>query len=768
MIGNGMFSGKQPRQDMTLDEIKKHYNATTVQEAVDMFHLDCVRYGSMFYNSTRTPFNNSAASNNTWWNLGEAERARRNFLYFQGDQQNWDMGYLTQLDGGGEMPAPYVAGKDVRKIVMNASGGYIKLLRNCRPSVTSYDNKVQTKKKQEVKRAMIRFDEAPFFEEIAEQFGIEYNPTFGMEFTSKQDAERRLMRTTTEDAEIYGTEIVNEIKSRNNFIGFGNRTFIQQYVGGRCSAEVSFRDGWPVWDEIPSYLSINSSVEDDDFGNNDEIKGWIRQFSPTQLTSRQGLFAKETWGEQLARKYGEDTLNLIFSSPAEGSPNGTIINGFNGYPFNWWATSGKYISTWTAVRIYWRGLVDSRYVPDKNDPTNKLHYLSADSKKRGEMIEVYRTATVIGNKWVVDEGIADQVRDPLNPKKLYPPILTFQPFTFLGYNRSAVDSIREYQADMDAIDYKSREMMGFDMGQILGVVGAKMSNSQNPFEILEELKKARILLETSSGDMNNAIDNRNAVYAINMSTVDYAIKYQQLRDMKAKMQADALNISDIGLGSQQSYVSNGVQQTSADLQSNNSHYYFWGHMQFMTNLLQYSLELLKVKVAAGETKAAESIVGERGVVFMKEFKKYLYMTLLCRVDIDDFIGEGQRRELVEIIKAFGPQGGMDIQDFAEIINCKTWTELKDYVRWKNQTNIAKAEQRELLDKITSIVNTQTMAKANTDSATISALSKEDMAEQATQAGLAKELIRADLQMDKHGMQQDQMAQQMPQQMPQQM
>lgn len=756
MITSTAFVGSQPRQDLTIDEIHQQYKGKDVAESIDRWHADCVRYGALFYNQQRTPYDSSdVAYANSWYSLGDAERARRNMLYFQGDQQNWDMGYLTQIDGGGEMPAPYVAGKDVRKLVINASGSFLKLVRNSKPIVKSYDAKSTSKIKKKIQQAKTLFDEAPFFQEIAEQFGITFKLDYGSDWRNKEEAEKNLLRTVNEDGEIIGTAIVNEILSRNAWVNLSHRTFIEQYVGGKAGIELYRKDGWPYWDVIPSYLLITSAIEDDDFGLRDQIKGWIRSFSPQMLVTKEGLFGNETWGEQIVRKYGEEALDRILKAvpPTDSSITGAVASNMGGYPFNWFNVAQRRIVSYTAVRIYWKGLVDSRELPDKNDPENKIFYLSSKSKKKGKMVQVWRTATLINNTFVVDEGIADEVRDPMDNSTLHCPIQTFQPYTYLGYNRSAVDSIRQYQSDMDAIDYKSREMMGFDMGVILNILGPRLGNAKDPYELLEELKKTRILLETDSGDPDDITNNRPTASSLNFSTVQYAMQYHQLREMKAKMQSDALNVSELGLGTQTSYTSFNVQQASADFQGNNTQYYFWGHMQFLANVMQYSLELMKISVARGDIEKAETVVGDRGVFFIREFKKSLFQTLLLRIDVDDYIGEQSKREMIELMKAYASSGQVDLEDISEIMTMKTWTEVKTYVRWKMQKNKAAAENKDLLDKLTALVNTKMQTDTMKETAMIRQLGQDEANEAATEAKLVGDLIKSDSNLEKQAMQQ---------------
>jgi len=722
------FNGTQPRQDLSKAEIVEKYDRNNPDAAIDQWYLDNVRFVALDYNRQSSPSSINVSDNyGLWGRNGEADRAYRLATLFQGNQGIDDYGWLTQIDGNDALPLPYNPGQEARRFIRFIANQYLKIAKNSKPVVKSYDHKSQSLMKKKIQRAMFRYDMKPFFKEISDQFGIDFKVEGYEEFSSKEQIEKFFFQNATTTAEIYGTDLLHEIRRRNNIVPKAFQTFLHLLISGRCMMENYKRNGWAMMDVIPPWCQIYTSIQDDDFGEHMVRAGWVRQFTPNSIATKKGLFGK-SWGEQIVKKYGAEELDKILSATAD-TP--TIADGlYPGYNFGWNRTVNGNIVSYTVVRAYWPSLVDSRTLPDKKDPNNKLFYLSEKMKKKGDMVLVWRTATVINDVYVVDEGVCDEIVDPIDKGKLYPPIQVFQPYTLMGYNKALLEEIEAIQKDMSMIDFKFREMVGFDFGLIMSLNGAKFLNATDPYSVMEELKKVRILIKTKSGDPNNPLDNEREIETINMSTVDFAMRYLELwRGLEAKMK-DALNLSDVSLGTNSSYVGFRSQQESMDTASTPLQYHILGHVQFLTNVMQYALEQQKVLIQGGETNPGEEIIGQRGVTFIKEMKKYLFGSLLCRVDVDDYIDEKRKQGLLNDMRALLPTGTVDLEDLVSVENMNTWSEITAYVKKKREETKANQEQQMLFDKIMGLIGQQKQMQG-----------QQEMAAMQAEAGLIKEGAR---------------------------
>jgi hypothetical protein len=696
MNDSQVFSGFQPRQDLSYDELVEKYKgagASGKDNPLDQWYKENVRWVATFFNKKSRPIADETLAD-PWLVMGEAERAYQNMLYIQGDQLNRDIGALGMVQSAGYTSAPWQAGKETWRFTNYIANNYLKVLRSSKAVVKSYDHKAQTKLNKKIALAMLKYDQAPFFEELAKEFGVKFEPTDGKQMYSKEQAEKYFFQTPQSQAEILGTEIIRALQKRNSYDSMGFKALMHLLGGGRSMVDVIKVGGWTRWDLIPPWSQICQSLDDDDFGQNDVCRGWVRPFTPNHILSR--------WGKQLTKKYGAEIVDKIATGSGEFISTNQVR--FNGWSFEWYTLDKTRVKTYSVCKVYWKSLVDSRTLPDRDDPNNKVFYLSKASKKKGEMVEIWRTATLIGNQWIVDEEICDEIRNPLDPTQLFCPLFYFQPNTYMGYNKSIVDQIRQTQNDLSMLDYKFREMVGFDMGVVLKLRGGKFMNVETPYDAIEELKKTRILIETESGDIDNPLDNKEAIERIDFSTAKIAMDYLTLWKAKEQMMKDILNISDIALGTQKGYVGFDTQQATMDASASSMQYIFFGQGKMMAAVMQYSLELTKVMVQRGETGAAESIVGDRGIYFLKELKKNLFETLLVRVDFEDFIDEKQRASLEAKFDMLLQAGGADLTDVVELQSMQTWSEMKDYARWKTAKLKADAEGQQLFDKLMGVVN----------------------------------------------------------------
>jgi len=750
IFSDDKFSGVQPRQDLTKAQINNLYKSSFHPTPETAWYADNVRWVAQFFNINRKPFEtnqNSYAGPVFFGFYGEADRAYRNFLYFQGDQSNLDFGWLTQIGGGGEMMAPWLPGKEINRFVKYIANKYLSIARNSKPVVKSYDYKAQSKLKRDIKLAMTRYDLKPFFDDLEKQLGVVYKPPGYQEMGDKKNIEKYFYQNPTTTAEIYGTELINSIRDKNRYVMTSFRDIINTICGGRSMIEVTKKNGWPSWEVIPAWCQISQGVEDDDFGMNDQCRGWVRSFTPGEVVSRQGLSGK-TWGEQIVDKYGSTALEKVL----QGDYNyfTAQVPSWSGWRFRWFTGTAAQIRTISVCRAYWKSLVDTRMLPHKDDPDNKIYYLSEKNKKKGEMVEVWRTATLIGNKYIVDEMICDEVRDPKDLGKLYCPLHVFQPYTFMGYSNSVVETVRAIQDDMSMLDFKFREMVGFDMGVVLSIQGSKVQGGTDAYALIEEIKKTRILNEQHTGDPDNPIDSRPTVTRTDFSTISLAVQYLDAWKRKEAQLKDTLNISDIALGTQKTYVGFDTQQATMDASSNNLQYLFYGHAQMMNNVLQYSLELMKIMIQSGETDAGDVVLGQRGVYFIKQMKKNLFSSLLCRTDVEDYIDENRRKTLMADLRVLMQTGQVDIVDLMKIEQLQTWSEIMSYVEWKYEQKKSEAEGQQLFDKIMQTVNVNRQAQAQESIAENQAMASMAMNQAKTEAKVMGDVLKYDAATSKGG------------------
>lgn len=738
-VGTYGFSGMQPRQDLTRDEIIKQYGGSNGREAeaIDKWLADNVRFGATFYNKNNRPLL-LTETQDPYWAWGESQRAREMFLYFQGDQSNRDFGWMTQLQGGGEMGARWDSGKEIWRFANHMANNYLRIAKSSNAVVRSYDHDAQSKLNKRLRAAMVKFDQKPFFDEIAKEFGVEYEPAQGRDFFSKEQLEKYFFQTPVQTAEMYGTDLITQIRIKNNYTTTAYKTFLHESVAGRCMIEVVKRGGWPKWDVIPPWCQITQSLEDDDFGFNDNIRGWFRAYTPVDVLNR--------WGDQIQKKYGENAIKAIGNADSDYLMSGLIT--FPGWNFDWYNLTNGRVRQIGVCRIYWKSLVDTRMLPHKDNPDDKVFYLSKSSKKKGVFVEVIRHATLIGNRYIVDEGICDEVRDPMDKSKLYCPLFYFQPNTMQGYNKSIFEQVKRIQDELSMLNYKFNEMVGFDMGVVLRLRGAKFQNATNAFEAMEEIKKARILIEEESGELDNPLDTLPPIDRIDFSTAGIAMNYLEMWKRKEQMMKDVLNVSDIALGTQKGYVGFDTQQATMDASANNLQYYYFGHGQFMTQVMQYSLELMKIMVQNGEVDQTESIIGQRGVYFLKEMKNNLFETLLVRVDFEDIVDEKQKAALMEDVRALVQAGGADLGDLVNLRSMQTYSEMKAYVKWKMESNKAAAEGQQLFDKVMGLINTNQMAQTQQNIADTQVAAAMAMNEEKIDAKLAGDVLKYDASMAK--------------------
>ena len=189
MTTTNTYSGQQPRQDLSKEEIVDIYGTKNDPNPMDRWYMDNVRWGATFFNKRNRPVNDESL-HDPWMLMGESQRAYKNMLYIQGDQLNENIGALGQVTSAGYTSAPWQSGKETWRFTNFIANNYLKILRSSKAVCKAYNPEAQSKITKKLRLAMLKLDQAPFFEDLAQNAGIKFEPTGGKQMYSKEQVEK--------------------------------------------------------------------------------------------------------------------------------------------------------------------------------------------------------------------------------------------------------------------------------------------------------------------------------------------------------------------------------------------------------------------------------------------------------------------------------------------------------------------------------------------------------------------------------------------------
>ena len=631
-------------------------------------------------------------STKRWAEMTPVDQIVNNYRYFMGTQENFNFAYLTEDEKGGELPAPYVKGEQVYEMIEYMRGGIRKIINSTKISIESLEPSKINKKMEKVQMIKIKKELSSFFDSAMQQYGMGFFPEGIGQDIDLDEAIENVMKSPIDEMEQYGLDLINDIVNRNRIKDTMMKAFTDAAIGRYCGIHVDEMNGRPYTEVIPPYNLILDMSHDSDYNEKAEFVGWVNFMSPEEIYYRYDLTDEER----------EMVKDMSVTDPGMGFE---LLNHYNGSSgtdvgFNWWGgPDGNNYRQVAVVTGFWLTEVPEKVAMKKGKYGKEVTPLHGNDAERTTYLRIDR-ATVIGNAIITDYGIDyNVVYDSMEPSRPMLPVRVFIPNMMMGMNRSVVDRMKKLQDDVDAYEYKIRQNIGKDLGNVLFVNGMKVGAGDSVREIITNLKKyAMHVTDGSDGEDPNVLDGQRLVEKYDMSLGGNVSIYVSLIQEKERMMKEIINASKVSMGQLTSYVGYGSQQQSISQNQLGMATYYDGFMTYYTYLLQYILNKAKIMLMDmdGE-EAADIMLSEDAVKFFKNTTEFQLEDMMVRVDIEDMIDEQSKQRLLTIAQAMAQNAdktGFDWDDYIELETARTYTELKDKMNMKIKKRKMQQQQQQ--------------------------------------------------------------------------
>lgn len=685
--------------EIVYDRPDNYFDKKKIEEkygSIENWYAQNVRHIATHYNisSNRDEVKTEGKrSTKRWAENSPVDQIINNYRYFMGTQENFNFAYLTEDEKGGELPAPYVKGEQIFELIEYMRGGIRKVLNSTKISIESLEPSKISKKLEKVKMIRLKKDLTEFFNQTQEKFGMGFFPEGIGNGIDLDEAVEKVMKSPIDEMEEYGLDLVNDIINRNRLKDQMMRAFTDCAIGRYCGVYVDELHGRPYTEVIPPYNLILDLSNDSDYNESAEFVGWVTFMSPEEIYYRYDLDDEER----------ELVKDMSITDPGIGFD---LLNHYNSSTgsdigFNWWGgPDGRNYRQVAVVTGFWITEVpETKKAKKKKGGGKEITPIHGNDSERYSYLRIDR-GTIIGNAILTDYGQDyNVVYDSMNPSRPMLPVRTFIPNMMMGMNRSVVDRMKKLQDDIDAYEYKIRQNIGKDLGNVLFVNGLKVGDGDSVREIIANLKKyAMHVTDGSDGEDPNVLDGQKLVEKLDMSLGGNVSIYISLIQEKERMMKEIINASKVSMGQLTSYVGYGSQQQSISQNQLGMATYYDGFMTYYTYLLQYILNKAKIMLMDmdGE-EAADIMLSEDAVKFFKNTTEFQLEDMMVKVDIEDIIDQQDRTEILTIAQAMAQNAdktGFDWDDYIEVKTARTWAEMKDKMTLKIKKRKMEREQQQ--------------------------------------------------------------------------
>jgi len=259
----------------------------------------------------------------------------------------------------------------------------------------------------------------------------------------------------------------------------------------------------------------------------------------------------------------------------------------------------------------------------------------------------------------------------------------------------------------DAISLRIRDKMAKAHGKVPIIDGSQIQGS-GAKEFEEDIKKLGFtVLNLASTDPGDPTVRPLVQYAD--FTMDADIRaLLTLKQEEERLMNDMYNTSPIVMGTQQTYTGYGTQQSAISQATMSIVNDTQAHIQFLSNVLQYSINLAKNFYTTKEGMPfAKNIFSNRAIKLLEESKDLRFEDMSVVVDILDNIDQVERKELLMLAQTIIPTGNLPaLEMMVELQGQQTKTGLKNAISYiinkqkrqeEENKKIAMMQQAALMD-----------------------------------------------------------------------
>jgi hypothetical protein len=692
-LKDDIINYQPPRQDLTDKQIVEQYGS------FDAYDKQMVRYCCTFYNRPNEFYDifyqqiPSVQSTLKKRPYSPVLQILENYRYYNGEQFNFNYAFLSKTITGEEVPAPFIPGQRIYQVVEFLKGSYASVIRNAKIRCRSLSKQAEGNRYKILTLALLKYNYKEIFAMMEAEGSMSLNPVPEDKMETKESVYKYVEENPFEASEKLGNSFLEFIVRDNDFTNKAIRSYFDTRVGRYSGMVCRVINGRVDIQTIPGYQLIIDNRVDDDLNNQARFRGVIEYLTPEEIFERY-VFNEDERSEILANAGGLNEFMAPFNSFSDP------IN------FRWWSTTNRQIAV---VSMYWMQLVDTRYVY-KRDANGKIKYpyeykiLSDSDKRAGEFfVSAPRQATLIGNKYIRDNKFCDDIIYHPNDKKqpLFP-LHIICPNMVNGISKCPVDRLRAHQDMHDAISWRIRDKMAKAHGKIPILDGSQIQGV-GPVELEEDFKKMGFtilnLASTEPGDPTV----RPLVQYMDF-TMDADVRALiSLKQEEERLMNDMYNTSPIVMGTQQTYTGYGTQQSAISQATMSIINDTQVHVQFLANVLQYSINVAKKFYTSKEGKKyAEDLFNKRTLFLLEQTEDLRFEDLSAVVDILDNIDQVERKELMMLAQTIIPTGNLEaLEIMIDLQSQPTKTSLKnaiDYVISKKKREQKQQQEQAMMQQ----------------------------------------------------------------------
>jgi hypothetical protein len=643
----------------------------------------------------------------TYQNFNPIDDIIENWRYYLGEQQ---IGVNSALINGRSAKALYRAGLEINSLVNHKVGQLENVLQSSKPTAEALSKDAKSTKQFMQELILMQLQEKELMQQL-QMAGLVLNPLpEGIQISTMEEFEKQKEYNLKEFGEIICERISSKLTAYNDIVNKYIECTRQCIVGGLVGLDLYVKNGILCVDLVPAHQNIWDNSKTDSFLKEKRIAGRIYY----QLTAGEVL---ANWGDQLN---DDEIAEIKRGGTADMSNFLTIYNApINGYNLWSYSNNGTQIEAYSAVKMYFKGHRTMKYIKTRKGKVVKMNSEVASKKDGDYSEEAWYTATLIGNKYVVDYGLAENVAyESFGQRLPQCPLVQVVPNMTLDQYKSDVSKIRQIQDEIDYYSNKIKDKAIRDWGKNY-IIRGKSLGLQDISDLLEDLRAQGISLTVEDGEeANTDLQANKDIQLVDLSLDPNIMRYVELKGTLVREMREVMSLPDAAIGLQKTIIGKAVQENTMAAANTGLAPFYNIMLSFFQTAMQTAVNMQKLAFSADDMdEIIEEMVGTDGFNYINKTKNTIFDFYGIYISIVDMIKQEDRAKLIN-------EGMLAVQADPSLLpymvklrRFKTYTEAEnylDYIFKQAEKKRMAAEEQAMASKeaISAASNATLLEKAN--------------------------------------------------------
>jgi hypothetical protein len=591
------------------------------------------------------------------------------YSYYAGKQTNLAHSYITRDESNMPLPIQMFQDQNIPRLIKHLEGYMSDVIKNLPDAIgalglsENITNAISIK--QEIARWMIEQENAGVIAEM-EAMGIKFSDQF------KFNTEEELNQYFEEDHKEFEEQLYEWLAMDSLYINKWKDPFSlasrDVFVTGFGMMRVISRGGKVVYRRVPPRMAVWDNSEDSKLNLHAKYAGEIYQLTIPQIAQR--------YGKQLTKAELEE-IQVIAKDSSQYTQLNSMLPSTN---LVWWSTqNNQRLPLVTCADVEWV----SMKVIGKEGDENKY-------------ITTVRKCTVIGNKFVVDWGEAENiVENKDNPSD---PELSFKvctPDIILGYPVGVTERLYKMADIMSAYRTKMIQLIARSKGRVFIIYADQLPEGMRTPQILSDFSRLGIaVINRADGE---TIEKDGRVGENVDLTMDPTVlgMVNLIAEMKMTME-EIVNLPSNVLGQQKGFESFKTKEFNRSQSTQGILSYYEAIEDWFLNIIDYGTETSKIMISRNEFFDGSLVIGDRGVKYLQSVptKDFSFSKLRIYGTFDDIMRAKDRDQLMYLAELAINAQQIDFVDIVKTSGMRSARAIRNYLTAKlNERKREMAEQQ---------------------------------------------------------------------------